>query len=282
MILVVKLSGKVLEDAAASREVCRQIAELVQRGHRTALVHGGGKQLTELAARLGIPTRQYEGRRVTDEAMLEAAKMVFSGINRDLVASLLRAGVTALGLAAYDAGLSLARKRPPVPVGLPDGKGGKQVETVDFGWVGDIESVDPSVLFGFWELGLTPVIACLCADASGQVLNVNADTLAAELAVALKADRLLALSDVEGIYLEPDRADTLLTDLGEEEARQLLGQGRLADGMIPKVQAALKMLERGVGSFQLASGLRPGALLEALEGKAGTLLRRSANRGHPL
>jgi len=267
MKLVVKLSGKVLEEADLRREIVRQIGELRSAGHSLLIVHGAGKQLTELSKQLGIPVVQHQGRRVTDEKTLEVAKMVFSAVNRDLTALLVSRGVPALGLTAFDAGLTKSRRRPPLPIQTSEGK----TEEIDFGLVADIREVNRAEILGLVESYL-PVICSLCADDSGQILNLNADTVATELAIAWGADRLISVSDVDGIYLHPEDPSSLIPRLSVTSARELLERGCFTAGMAPKVQTALKALEHGVAAFQVVSGIKPGGLLNAINLDTGTLL----------
>lgn len=270
MKLVIKLSGKVLEERALRLEMARQIAGLWAAGHRLVVVHGAGKQLTDLSKRLGIPVVQHQGRRVTDEATLETAKMVFSSVNRDLVALLVSRGVPALGLTGYDALLTRSVKRPPLR--MTDAEG--VTRDVDFGFVGEILEVNGGALRRLVEAPYLPVICSLCADESGQVLNINADTLATEFAIGLKADRLVSVSDVDGIYLDLNDRSSLLRRLSAAEVRRYLKEGRFTEGMIPKVETALKAVEHGVAAFQVVSGIEPDALLKAIEKNAGTILTR--------
>jgi acetylglutamate kinase len=272
MILVVKLGGSVLGDAERRRQLCQQIAGVEKDQHELVLVHGGGKQLTDLSRRLGDPVVQHQGRRVTDEGTLEAAKMVFSAINCSLVSELLAEGVCAVGITSYAGGLITCRKRPPISVINVDVPGPRRVEPIDFGLVGEVESIDRTVLERFWASGFTPVISCLGADRNGQIFNINADTLAAELAVALQANRLISVSDVEGIYLDLDNPSSCVRQLTVDEAKVFLEEGRLTDGMVPKVETALSVLEKGVGAVQIVSGLTRNALSDALSGKSGTTL----------
>lgn len=265
MILVIKLSGKVLEEDKLRAQLCRQIARLAQDKHQLVVVHGGGKQLTDLSRRLQIPIVQHQGRRVTDEATLELATMVFSAINRDLVADLVATGLPAIGISAFDGGLTSCHRRPPLSVSPGS-------EPIDFGLVGEIESIDLFLLEKFWESGWVPIVSCLGAD-SGQILNINADTLAAELAVELKAARLISVSDVEGIYLDINDPSSRIAQLSSTETQALLSEGRFTDGMVPKVQTALRVIEGGVEAVQIVSGVKENTLLDALEGKAGTMIR---------
>jgi len=272
MILVIKLGGKVLEEDKLRAHLCLQIAQLAQDDHQLTVVHGGGKQLTDWSKRLEIPIVQHQGRRVTDEATLELATMVFSAINRDLVAGLVAVGLSPIGISAFDGHLTSCRKRPPLSVTTTDSSGHQSSEPIDFGLVGEIESIDTSVLETFWESGWVPVVSCLGADSDGQILNINADTLAAEVAVELKAARLISVSDVEGIYLDINDASSCISELSTTETKALLSEGRFTNGMVPKVQTALKVLEGGVGEVQIVSGVKENALLEALRGNEGTRL----------
>ncbi len=281
MTLVLKLSGKVLEEIRGSSHMGRQVAKLAREGHRLVLVHGGGKQLTAFSKRLRLTSKQYQGRRVTDEATLEAAKMVFSAVNRDLVASLLASDVTAIGISSFDVNLVRCRRRPPISVTRTGTCGERKVEKIDFGLVGEVEKIEVAVLSQLWQLGWIPVVSCLCSDSRGQILNINADTLAAELAIALRAERLISVSDVDGIYLDPQDPSTIVSELSAEQAKEYLRQGALTGGMVPKVEAALNVLEHGVAVVQILSGLREGALLEGLEGKSGTFLRKSSPKVLP-
>lgn len=268
MKLVIKLSGKVLEEQALRLEIARQIGLLWTTGHRLLAVHGAGKQLTDLSKRLRIPVVQYQGRRVTDDTTLEAAKMAFSAVNRDLVALLVNQGIPALGLTAYDALLTKSVRRPPLRVADTAGVS----REIDFGFVGEIREVNSEALRRLMAAPYLPVICSLCADESGQVLNINADTLATEFAIGWGADRLVSVSDVNGIYLDLKDPTTLVSRLTASEARRYLEKGCFTEGMIPKVETALKAVEQGVAAFQVVSGIEKDALLRAIEKDAGTML----------
>ena len=274
MILVIKLGGKILEGVEARLSMSRQIAELARQDHQVLIVHGGGKQLTEMSQRLGLSTIRHEGRRVTDEATLEVAKMVFSSVNRELVASLIASGAAAIGISSFDANLVRCRKRPPIPLTLKESSREGKVQLIDFGLIAEIESIDTTVLRQLWELQWIPVMSCLCSDPQGQILNINADTLAAELAIALPATRLISVSDVEGIYLDSRDPSNVISELSIEQAQRYLREGILSDGMVPKVETALKVLRQGVEAVQILSGLRQNALLDGLAGETGTLFSR--------
>ena len=270
MILVIKLSGKVLEEETYRTSLCRQIAELFKSRHQIVVVHGGGKQLTDLCARLGISSVQHQGRRVTDEPTLDAAKMAFSAINRDLVAALLANGSQALGFASFDAGLVHSRRRAPLLISTMTETGEPRTELIDFGLVAEIDRVNPSILTSLWECQLIPVVSCLASTAEGQILNINADTLAAHLSAGLGAHRLISVTDVEGIYLDLKDPSSKIDELSASQARVYLEEGRFSEGMIPKIQAVLRTIEMGVPAVQVVSGLKTEGLLQGVEGKAGT------------
>lgn len=272
MILVIKLSGKVLEEDGHRASLCRQIVTLVRAQHKIAVVHGGGKQLNELCARLGISNVQYQGRRVTDEPTLEAAKMAFSSINRDFVAALLACGADAVGIASFDGGLVQSHRRDPLPIDLSSETGEQRTELIDFGLVAEIDGVNPSILSCLWTCQQIPVISCLASTPEGQILNINADTLAAHLSAGLEASRLISVTDVEGIYCDLDDPLSRIDKLTAERARNLMEEGTFTAGMMPKIQAALRALEMGVPMVQVVSGLSPDGLLRGIEGKAGTCI----------
>ena len=273
MILVIKLGGKVVDCRQGRDAISGQIAELNRRGHRLVIVHGGGKQLNNLSRRLGTPIVQHEGRRVTDETTLKLAIMVFSLINRKLVASLISSGLSVIGISAFDGQLTACSKRPPIPIRVVDSVGCERVQEVDFGLVGDIQATNPAFVLRLWDEKMVPVVSCLGTDAQGQILNINADTLASELAIGLTAERLLFVSDIRGLYLKADDSDSLIPELNESQAQKYLNEGRFTDGMVPKMQTALKALRQGVACVQILSGLEKDALLQGLDGKTGTVVR---------
>lgn len=272
MILIVKLGGKVVERKQERNAIAKQLAELARRDYRLVIVHGGGKQLNDLSRRLGNPVIQHQGRRVTDKETVELAIMVFSLINRKLVASLIKSGLSTIGFSAFDGQLTTCFKRPPIPVQIVDGGGNEHLQKVDFGLVGDIQATDPTLIFHLWDKKMIPVISCLGADPQGQILNINADTLAAELAIVLKAERLLSVSDVPGLYLKTENSESLIKELNESQAQKYLNEGQFTGGMAPKIESALRSLRRGVTGVHILSGLEKDSLLRSLESKTGTLI----------
>ncbi|MGZ8843804.1 MAG: acetylglutamate kinase, partial [Pyrinomonadaceae bacterium] len=243
---VVKCSGKVTDDHDRLRSLAEELALLHQVGIRVCVVHGGGKQLSELAKKLGVEQTIIEGRRVTDDDTLEMAKMIFAGkINTDILAALRHRGVHAVGLSGVDGNIVHAERRPPRQV--IDRSTGESAH-VDFGHVGDILEIDARLLTVLLDHGYLPVISSLGADAEGKVFNINADTIASEIAVQLKAEKLVLLSDVDGIFLRPGQPETKLSRLTAAEAEELIASGAATGGMIPKLQSIIEPLRRGVRS----------------------------------
>jgi len=266
MKILVKLSGKVIETPELRRNFSLQVEELVKRGDKIILVHGAGRQLSEYCRQQDIPVVHQSGRRVTDGATLEAAVKVFSKVNREITAALLSDGVNALGFSGFDGNLTQSRKRPPIPVLAGE-------EKIDFGHVAEIEKVDPFLVEVLWKAGITPVVSSLCSDPQGHLLNINADTLAAELATALSVNALMSVSDVEGVLMDREDPDSLLAVLNLEQAKRYLEDGVFSDGMIPKIENAIRAVEGGIPGYHLVSGLSEGRLLKALDGRSGTVLR---------
>ncbi|MEP7326883.1 MAG: acetylglutamate kinase [Gemmatimonadota bacterium] len=257
-IFVLKLGGEVLGDADALDHVAAQIALLSSLGIKLVVVHGGGPQATALSRRLGVEPRMVNGRRVTDDAALEVAKMVYAGsLNVDLLAALRSHDVQAVGVSGVDADLISAHQRPPVSVTINGGK----PEMVDFGHVGDIDGVDPRVLHTLLAARFVPVIASLAGDREGRVYNVNGDTVAEALAVSLKAQKLIFLTGAPGVLRDPSDPSTLVAFADPEELGALVSGGAIAGGMLPKVEACIRAATNGVERTHIIGGKTTDALL---------------------
>ena|SRR2546423_855766 len=265
---VVKFSGKVTEERDHLIALCEELALLHQVGIRICVIHGGGKQLTDLAEKLGVEQTIIEGRRVTDDDTLEMAKMIFAGkINTDILAALRHRGIHAVGLSGVDGNIVHAERRPPKVV--VDRATGESAQ-VDFGHVGDILEIDSRLLTVLLDHEYLPVVSSLGADAEGKVFNINADTIAAEIAIQLKAEKLVLLSDVDGIYLQPSDPQTKLSHLSADEAEELITSGAATGGMIPKLQNIIQLLRRGVKSAHIVNGNARNALLAEVFTDEGT------------
>lgn len=270
---VVKLSGHAIDDEEALYSLAEEIALLDQVGFRIVLVHGGGKQLNELTARLGISQRFVDGRRVTSDETLEVAKMVFSGkVNTDIRSMLRRLGVRPIGLSGLDGNLIRARRREIQQLICSETG---QEHWVDFGHVGDIVEIEGRLLKLLLDEGYVPVISSLGADDDGNVYNINADSIAAEVAVHLEAEKLIMLTNVDGIYGDVDRPETKISSLSASELGRLIDGQKASAGMIPKLQAIQSLLERGVPSAHIIHGGRRNALLQEIftDRGTGTMIR---------
>lgn len=265
---VVKFSGKVTEDRGRLISLCEELALIHQVGIRVCVVHGGGKQLSELAKKLGVEQTIIEGRRVTDDDTLEMAKMIFAGkINTDILAALRHRGIHAVGLSGVDGNIVHAERRPPKEV--VDRETGESAQ-VDFGHVGDVLQIDSSLLTVLLDHGYLPVVSSLGADAEGRVFNINADTIAAEIAVQLQAEKLVLLSDVDGIFLRAGEPETKLSRLTASDAADLIKSGNATGGMIPKLQSIIHLLRRGVRSAHIINGNTRNSLLAEVFTNEGT------------
>jgi acetylglutamate kinase len=242
---VVKAGGGMFADTATTRALIEQIAILHFFGVRVVLVHGGGPQLNELAAALGVPTRMVAGRRVTDEKSIDLTAMVLSGLLNTRVLAICRAlDIAAVGVSGVDAGLVRAHRRPPVSV---DG------ELIDFGLVGDIDAIDATALVKLLDGGLMPVVSPLSADESGTLLNVNADTVAAALGAALGAEKLILCTGAPGILANVEDPGSLISYTDLRGLERLRAAGRIADGMLPKARAIEDALRGGVRRVHVVS-----------------------------
>jgi acetylglutamate kinase len=265
---VVKLSGKATEERENLLSLAEELALLHQVGIRVCVVHGGGKQLSELAKQLGVEQTIINGRRVTDDATLEMAKMIFAGkINTEILAALRQHAVEAVGLSGVDGQIVHAERRPVKEI--LNRETGERA-SVDFGHVGDILSINTRLLCVLLDQGYLPVVSSLGADAEGMIFNINADTIAAEIAVRLEAEKLILLSDVDGIFLSAGEAQKKVSRLTSAEAEALIEQGQATGGMIPKLQSITALLRRGVKSAHIINGTKRNALLSEIFTDQGT------------
>jgi acetylglutamate kinase len=257
-VFVVKLGGDVLTEPETLDGVAGQLALLSSLGIRIVVVHGGGPQASALSRRLGLEPRLVAGRRITDDGALDVAKMVYAGqINVNLLAALRDHRVQAVGLSGVDAELITAHRRPPVSVVDDTGA----TVRVDFGHVGDIDRVDPRVLVTLMEARMVPVVASLAGGEGDEVFNVNADTVAEALAVALRAEKLIFLTGAPGVLRDRNDPSTLVTFADPDDLAGLMDNGVLSGGMRPKVEACIRAATGGVERTHIIDGRAPDALL---------------------
>jgi acetylglutamate kinase len=264
-VFVIKAGGAVFADEASTRGLIEQVAILHQVGIRTVLVHGGGPQLDQLQATLGIDTQMVNGRRVTDQKSIDLTAMALNGsINTRILAICRGLDIEAIGLSGVDAGLIRAHRRPPVSVG------GGSSETVDYGFVGDIDSVNSAVITKLLDNGLMPVVSPLSADSSGTLLNINADTVAAAIGGALAAEKLVLCTGAHGILENVNDPTSVISYTDIAGLKRLNDQGSLKDGMLPKAEAIEAAIRGGVRRVHIISYKTPDSLLAEIFTNEGT------------
>ena len=252
-VVVVKYGGNAMVDPDLGRGVADDVVLLRAVGLKPVVVHGGGPQISDFMARLGMEAEFRDGLRVTDADTIDIARMVLVGkVNRDIVSAINVHGPLAVGLSGEDAGLILAGARHP-----------------DLGYVGDVRSVNPAILERLLAEDLIPVVSTIGSDPTGQAYNINADTVAGALAEALGADKALFLTDVAGLLADVDDPASLISRTTAADLQAMIDGGRLTGGMIPKVAAALHAVQHGVGSAHLLDGRVAHVLLLELFSDAG-------------
>jgi acetylglutamate kinase len=267
--VVVKYGGHAMGDPELARCFARDIVMLKQAGVNPVVVHGGGPQIGAMLDKLKIKSEFAGGLRITDKPTVDVVEMVLAGsINKEIVASIAREGGSAVGISGKDANLMTARRIDNHTVADP---GSNLMRAVDLGYVGEPVSINTHIIDVFVKSDLIPVIAPLATSREGATLNVNADTFASSLAAALKARRLLLLTDVDGVL---DKSGKLLPELTVERAKALIADGTITGGMIPKVESCISVVEAGVSAVVILNGKVPHAVLLELftEHGAGTLL----------
>lgn len=257
--VVVKYGGAAMAGEERMASFAEDMVLLQYVGIRPVVVHGGGPQIDRMLERLAIPSQRREGLRVTSPEAMEVVEMVLGGtVNKQIVALVQRFGGRAVGLTGKDGGLIRARKHtPPAP-----GGGGP----VDLGLVGEVTEVRPEILESMERDGFMPVIAPIGAGPDGEAYNINGDTAAAAVASALRAEKLVILTDVPGIL---DRNGELVSTITARQAREAIREGTIRGGMIPKVECGLSALERGVGKVHILDGRVPHSVLLEIFTDAG-------------
>lgn len=261
-INIIKVGGGVVEDSSSLSALLGQFAAM---DGRKILVHGGGRMATSVASSLGIESRMVGGRRVTDERMLEVVTMVYGGlVNKNIVAGLQARGVRAVGLTGADGDAIRSHRRPPRRVLTDDGE-----QTVDFGFVGDVDRVNVGLLSGLVEDGMVPVVAPLTHDGRGHILNTNADTIAASLACALSERYSVTLTfcfEKAGVLRDAGDDSSVIPEITASQAARLIADGVISGGMIPKIENAFDAIRRGVRQVVITNS-------NDLRGSHGTVLR---------
>jgi acetylglutamate kinase len=252
-VVVVKLGGNAMVDPALAGTFAEDIVLMRSVGLRPVVVHGGGPQISDLMERLGMVPEFRDGHRVTTAETVDIARMVLVGkVNREIVSAINVHGPLAVGVSGEDAGLILASARHP-----------------DLGFVGDVHDVSPAILQRLLAEDLIPVVSTIGADAAGQAYNINADAVAGALAEALQAEKVVYLTDVEGLLADVDDPGSLISRVDAGRLQAMIDDGTLSGGMLPKIAACIQAVTNGVGSAHLLDGRLPHVVLLELFSDAG-------------
>lgn len=252
-VVVIKFGGNAMTDASLAERFAEDVVLMHQVGILPLIVHGGGPQIGELMERLGKEPEFKDGLRVTDAETLDIARMVLVGkVNREIVSSINVHGPLAVGVSGEDGGLITAAARNP-----------------ELGFVGDVTAVDPTLLQKLFSEGLIPVMSTIGADESGQAYNINADTVAGAVAQAMEAEKVVYLTDVEGLYEDLSDETSLIRQISAADLSQKIQSGQITDGMIPKTEACVRAVQNGVTSAHLVDGRIPHVALLELFTDAG-------------
>lgn len=269
-VIVIKVGGHAMVDPSARSSIIKDIVALREFGAKPVIVHGGGPEIDAMLKRMGKTPNFVAGLRVTDDETLEIVRMVLVGnVNPDIVSLIVRHGGKGIGLIGSSGSLLIARKKPLEKVKI-DGI----EQMVDYGWVGDTEQVNPGIVHDLLDKGYIPVISPIGYDRDGHCLNLNADTVAGDIASALRATSLISLTDVNGVMMDPADKSSLLSHLTEQECEDLIEKGIISRGMIPKIKSSILVLKAGTRSVHIINGnIQHALLLELLTEKGiGTRL----------
>lgn len=246
-IIVVKYGGSAMVDETLKERVIQDVTLLKLVGFKPIIVHGGGKEISKWVGKVGMEPEFVNGLRVTDEATMELAEMVLGKVNKSLVQLVESLGVRAIGISGKDGKLLTVEKK------YADGE--------DIGFVGDIKKVNGDILYDLLEKDFLPIVCPVGLDDEYQTYNINADDAACAIARAMKAEKLAFLTDIEGVYKDPDDPETLISELRVSEAEELMEQGYIGGGMLPKLQNCIEANENGVSRVHILDGRIPHCLL---------------------
>ena len=253
-IIVVKYGGSAMIDEELKQDVIEDVVLLKLIGFKPIIVHGGGKEISRWVDKVGMDTKFVNGLRVTDADTMELAEMVLSRVNKELVAKIQTLGIKAAGISGKDGGLLTVEK--------------KFSGNEDIGFVGDVTEVDTKILTDLLENDFLPVVFPVGMDKNGVTYNINADEAASSIATALKAEKLAYLSDVEGVRLDPEDPESVISELYTNEAQDLIKQGVISGGMLPKIENCIDAINKGVSRVHIMDGRIPhGLLLEIFTNK---------------
>lgn len=266
-IIVVKYGGSAMIDEELKKSVIEDVVLLKLVGFKPIIVHGGGKEISRWVSKVGMETQFVNGLRVTDADTMELAEMVLSKVNKELVAKVQSLGVKAAGISGKDGGLLTVKKK------YSDGQ--------DIGFVGEVTKVDTEIITDLLEKDFLPIVFPVGMDSEFNTYNINADDAASAIATALKAEKLAFLSDVEGVRLDPEDPESVISELYIPEAKELIDSGIVAGGMLPKIQNCIDALNKGVSRVHIMDGRIPHSLLLEIFTNKGTgtaLLKESEEK----
>ena len=246
-IIVVKYGGSAMVDEELKKRVAEDVSLLKLVGFKPNIVHGGGKEISNMVKRLGMEPKFVNGLRVTDEETMDVAEMVLGKVNKSLVQLVESLGVRAIGISGKDGGLLKVEKK------YSDGE--------DIGFVGEITEVNPEILHDLLEKDFLPIICPIGMDKDYQTYNINADDAACAIARAMQAEKLAFLTDIEGVYKDPKDPSTLISELAVSEAEKLMEDGYIGGGMLPKLHNCIDAIEHGVSRVHILDGRIPHCLL---------------------
>ncbi len=246
-IIVVKYGGSAMVDEELKKQVIQDVCLLKLVGFKPIIVHGGGREISSWTGRLGMEPKFVNGLRVTDEDTMEVAEMALEKVNKNLVQLVESLGVKAIGISGKDGELLKVKRK------TSDGQ--------DIGYVGEIKDVNAPVLYDLLEKDFLPIVCPVGLDDEFQTYNINADEAACAIAKSMRAEKLAFLSDIEGVYRDPDDPETLISELTVTEARQLMNEGIVGGGMLPKLYNCIDAIEHGVNRVHILDGRIPHCLL---------------------
>lgn len=267
--IVVKYGGSAMVDEELKRKVIQDVVLLKLVGFKPIIVHGGGKEISRWVQKVGMEPRFVNGLRVTDAETMELAEMVLNKVNKELVSLVESLGVKAVGISGKDGQLLTVEK--------------KYSKGEDIGFVGNITEVNPKIIYDLLEKDFLPIVCPIGQDHEFQSYNINADDAACAIAKAVKAEKLAFLTDIEGVYLDPKDPSTLLSKLFVKEARELINNGNVGGGMIPKLQNCIDAIEQGVSRVHILDGRLPHCLLLEIftnKGIGTAILRKDAMKDY--
>lgn len=246
-IIVVKYGGSAMVDEELKQHVIQDVTLLKLVGFKPIIVHGGGKEISRWVEKAGMEPEFVNGLRKTDEATMEIAEMVLNKVNKSLVKLVQELGVNAVGISGKDGGMLKVEK--------------KYSNGQDIGYVGEITQVNPQILYDLLEKDFLPIVCPIGLDDEFQTYNINADDAACAIARAMKAEKLAFLTDIEGVYKDPEDPSSLISELWVEEAEKLMAEGYIGGGMLPKLQNCIDAIENGVSRVHILDGRIPHCLL---------------------